>query len=235
MRCGRRCRGMSKRAHAGSPSRPAAPPICRSATAPIARGRTLAVRPERQPAGSVSGRPHPVGEREPCPVRRSVRATETARRAVHELTIPAAPYTAPARSGLPPAMHVWSTGQPTEQLPAVRPGWRAPYRASAGARRSSRAPRRARAVRFLAAAAPLIAAPAGRSRAGRAVAARCRRLGARPARAPAPSRAIVEVRAMSPLTSVGSRDSGSKAGAFARTCSHNARIAARPTVTSPGG
>ena len=78
-------------------------------------------RPEQQPAGSVSGRPHPVGEREPCPVRRSVRATETARWAAHpgELTIPAAPYTAPARSGLSPAMQVWSTGEPNEQLPAV--------------------------------------------------------------------------------------------------------------------
>jgi hypothetical protein len=48
------------------------------------------------------------------------------------------------------------------------------------------------------------------------------------ARTPAPSRAIVEVRAMSPLTSVGSGSSGSKVGALARTCSHSARIASRP-------
>jgi hypothetical protein len=55
------------------------------------------------------------------------------------------------------------------------------------------------------------------------------------ARAPAPSFGGVEVRAMSPLISVGSGCSGSKRGPLASTFSHSARIASRPTVSSPGG
>ena len=54
-------------------------------------------------------------------------------------------------------------------------------------------------------------------------------------RTPVPSRATVAVSAMSPLTSVGSGDSGSKRGALARTFSHSARIASRPVVWEPGG
>ena len=45
----------------------------------------------------------------------------------------------------------------------------------------------------------------------------------------------VEVRAMSPLTSVGNGASGSKCGACESTSSHSAWIAARPTVCWPGG
>jgi hypothetical protein len=55
------------------------------------------------------------------------------------------------------------------------------------------------------------------------------------ARAPAPSLGGVAVSAMSPLIRVGSGGSGSKCGAFARTFSHSARMASRPTVWLPGG
>ncbi len=40
---------------------------------------------------------------------------------------------------------------------------------------------------------------------------------------------------MSPLTSVGRDGSGANRGEFAGTFSHSARIASRPTVSSPGG
>ena len=72
---------------------------------------TLACRPERQPAGSVSGRPHPVREREPCPVRRSVSATETAPTTRRADDPGGAVHGACAERAVA-ARHVWSTGQP---------------------------------------------------------------------------------------------------------------------------
>ena len=53
--------------------------------------------------------------------------------------------------------------------------------------------------------------------------------------APAPSRAIVAVSAMSPLVSAGSGSSGANRGMPGSSFSHRSLMAVRPTVRVPGG
>jgi hypothetical protein len=112
--------------------------------APIARRRTLAARPERQPAGSVPGRPHPVGEWERCPegdpltgsadvpCRRGRRARRS-------------PLPGRARASRPPGPRR-GTRRPRSHRPA--PAWQTPALEHARVGdRARRRPRRWRAAR----------------------------------------------------------------------------------------